>query len=68
MTLLELASCDDLACGRLIVGVDRTAGQEDVEAVTRDLGWVGFELSTLEPWSSTKGTVSDRWIFLNVDV
>lgn len=68
MTLLELASCDDLACDRLVVGVDRTADQEDVENVTRDLGWVGFELTTLEPWTGTKGLVSDRWLFLNMDV
>lgn len=68
MTLLELASCDELACDRLVVGVDRTAGQEEVEDVTRDLGWVGFELTTLQPWSGTKGTVSDRWLFLGMDV
>ena len=67
MTLLELASCNELACDRLVVGVDREAAPEDVEDITRDLGWVGFELTTLQPWSGTKGTISDRWLFLSMD-
>ena len=68
MALLELASFEDLDCDRLIVGVDRNAGQESVEDVTRDLGWVGFELTTLEKWTSPKASISAQWLFLAMDV
>lgn len=66
MALLELASFDDVECDRLVVGVDRNA--ENVEDVTRDLGWVGFELVTLDKWTQAKGCTSDQWLFLSMDV
>ena len=68
MALLELASSDDLSCSQLIVCVDRDADEEDVQDTTRDLGWVGFELMMLDAWSGEKGCLSDRWIFLSMDV
>lgn len=68
MALLELAGNDDFRCGRLVVCVDRTGQHEDVQDLTRDLGWVGFELVTLDAWSHGKACTSDRWIFLSMDV
>jgi hypothetical protein len=68
MSLLELASSDGFECDQLVVCVDRHAGQENVADVTRDLGWVGFELMMLDAWNGGRGSVSDRWIFLSMDV
>ncbi|KAK5138003.1 hypothetical protein LTR08_005800 [Meristemomyces frigidus] len=68
MALLELASSDSFECSQLVVGVDRTANDEDVKDTTRDLGWVGFELIMLDEWSGDRGCTSDRWIFTAMDV
>ncbi|KAK4548995.1 hypothetical protein LTR36_008768 [Oleoguttula mirabilis] len=68
MALLELASGDGFECSQLIVGVDRTADEEGVKDTTRDLGWVGFELMMLDTWSGDRGCLSDRWIFMGMDL
>ena len=68
MALLELASADGFECSRLVLCVDRTAGNEEVEDVTRDLGWVGFELMMLDAWTDESGCISDRWLFFGMDV
>lgn len=67
MALLELASGDSLECDNIVVCVDRTAGEE-ADDVIRDIGWVGFHLITLDAWVGKKGCVSDRWLFLGMDV
>ena len=42
---------------------------DDVVAdLTRDLGWVGFELVTLDGWTTDAGCTSDSWLFLSMDV
>ncbi|KAH9822015.1 ornithine decarboxylase antizyme like protein [Teratosphaeria destructans] len=68
MALLELAGTDGFDCSQLVICVDRTADDDDVKDTTRDLGWVGFELMTLDAWSDGKDCVSERWIFLSMDV
>ena len=68
MALLELASADGFACSQLVICVDRTANSEEIEDVTRDLGWVGFEMMMLDAWAGESGCISDRWIFLGMDV
>lgn len=68
MALLELASSDAFACSQLVVCLDRTAGREDVEDVSRDMKWVGFELMMLDAWAGASGCISDRWLFLGMDV
>lgn len=69
MALLELASNDTFQCSQLIACVDRTAEDEDVKVTTRDLGWVGFELMMLDAWAEgDESCLSDRWIFLGMDV
>nr|OQO28196.1 hypothetical protein B0A51_03984 [Rachicladosporium sp. CCFEE 5018] len=66
--LLELASSDGVDCDQLIVCVDRTADETAAKDLTKDLGWVGFELTILDDWSGQKCTLSDRWLFLGMDV
>ncbi|EMC95976.1 hypothetical protein BAUCODRAFT_123255 [Baudoinia panamericana UAMH 10762] len=68
MALLELASSDAFDCSQLVVCVDRTAKDEDVKDTTRDLGWVGFELIMLDAWAGDEACISDRWIYLAMDV
>ena len=68
MALLELSSSEGFECSQLVVCVDRSAGNEAVEDVTRDLGWVGFELMMLDAWAGENGCISDRWLFLGMDV
>ncbi|CAK3906426.1 ornithine decarboxylase antizyme like [Lecanosticta acicola] len=69
MSLLELASSDHFDCSQLIICVDRTADEEEVQDLTKSLGWVGFELSMLEDWTpAAEGCISDQYIFLGMDV
>lgn len=68
MALLELASADGIDCSQLVVGVDRNASKEETEDVTRDLGWVGFELLMLDAWAGESDCISDRWLFLGMDM
>jgi len=67
MSLLELASSAHFDCEQLIVSVDRTADDADVQDLTKSLGWVGFELTMLDDWAAA-GCISDRYIFLGMDV
>ncbi|GAB7348362.1 hypothetical protein MBLNU459_g6802t1 [Dothideomycetes sp. NU459] len=68
MSLLELSGGQDFECSELVVCLDRTADQDDIKDLTRDLGWVGFELMTLGSWSGDAACTSDRWIFLEMEV
>ncbi|KAI6960531.1 hypothetical protein KC355_g12722 [Hortaea werneckii] len=68
MALLELAGSDQLNCSQLVACVGRQADDEAVHDTTRDLGWVGFELMMLDDWSQDNDCLSDRWIFMGMDV
>ncbi|KAK4954082.1 hypothetical protein LTR28_006327 [Elasticomyces elasticus] len=68
MALLELSGSSDFDCSRLVVCLDRSSDTEDLKDLTRDLGWVGFELTTLEDWAGQKNCISDTWLFLAIDV
>lgn len=69
MALLELASSDQFNCSQLVACVGRQADDEEaVHDTTRDLGWVGFELMMLDDWSQANDCISDKWIFMGMDV
>lgn len=72
MALLELSGSDDFNCNNLVVCLDRSADAEDLKDLTHNLGWVGFELTTLDRWAKSANAntpcVSDRWIFLDMEV
>jgi len=68
MSLLELAGNQDFGCSGLVICLDRLGDQEDVADLTRDLGWVGFELVTLDAWSAGTACTSNRWLFLGMEV
>lgn len=69
MSLLELASSEHFSCDELIIAVDRTSSDaEAAKDVNRSLAWVGFELTLLKHWAGAEGCLSDRYIFLSMDV
>jgi len=68
MALLELASSDGFSCSQLVVCVDRSANPEDTKDLTKDLGWIGFELVMLDEWSEENGCISDRWLLLGMGI
>ena len=68
MALLELASMEELGCNQLTICIDRQARHEDVQDITRDLGWVGFNLANLDSWSGEHDCISDRWLLLDIEL
>ena len=67
MALIELASAP-LNCTRLVVCLDRMTPDASRKSLIRDLGWVGFELITLREWAGGRDVVSDKWVFLGMEV
>ncbi|KAF2228028.1 ornithine decarboxylase antizyme-domain-containing protein, partial [Elsinoe ampelina] len=69
MALLELAASPEFDCEKLVACLDRETEKSDHDDLVHDLGWVGFEPTTLEPW--TPGAVditSPRWLMLSMEV
>jgi len=69
IALIELAS-ECFECERLIIAINRKA--ECLQSLVRDLGWVGFELTTLDLYRGnqmkTAQGVSDKWVFVGMDL
>ena len=68
VNLLELAGCGDLDCTQLVVCLDRQSEGDDLANKTKALGFIGFELLTLNAWVKGSACTSDRWLFLGMDV
>ncbi len=68
MALMELSSVSDFDCSRLVVCLDRDLEPATTKTLMRNLGWVGFELTTLASWVKRGPVVSSKWLFLGVDV
>ncbi|EER43417.1 ornithine decarboxylase antizyme [Histoplasma capsulatum H143] len=71
MALFEIGSMTDLGCSEMVACVDRSMDEVELDAVIRNLGWVGFELSTLRDWvvPAAKGQfISNRWLFMTVEI
>ena len=70
MALIELASTPALPpCEHMVVCFDREEGETPVtKALLRDLGWVGFELTTLKGWAEGFELVSGKWLFVGMEV
>lgn len=44
-------------------------GSAEVQAdLIKDLGWVGFELASLDAWTGIPASTSEHWIMLAMDV
>jgi len=68
MALLELCDIPSFDCSQLVVCLDRHAEPHAMSALSRDLGWVGFSLTTLDDWTKGDEITSDSWIFMGMDV
>lgn len=68
MALLELCEVAEVDCERVVACLDRHAHQDDVTALSRDLGWVGFEPYTLVEWTRSDDIISESWLFLSMEV
>ncbi|KAF1963842.1 hypothetical protein CC80DRAFT_588158 [Byssothecium circinans] len=67
MALLELCEVDYFSCSRLIVSIDRQTETSVMDALVKDLGWIGFNFSTLSDFTDQKDIVSDRWVFMAME-
>lgn len=68
MALLELCDTEYFSCSRLVACVDRTAEPQAMEALTKDLGWIGFQLATLNDFTDGDEITSEKWLFMDMDV
>ncbi|KAF2807917.1 uncharacterized protein BDZ99DRAFT_464813 [Mytilinidion resinicola] len=68
MALLELCDIPSFECSQLVVCLDRHTESHAMSALSRDLGWVGFSLTTLDGWTNGDEITSDSWIFMGMDV
>jgi hypothetical protein len=67
MALLELCEVNSLSCDRLIVCIDRQADTTTRDTVVKDLGWIGFGLTTLDDFSDAGELTSDKWLFMDME-
>lgn len=67
MALLELCEVDYFSCDRLVVCIDRHSDQLARDTLTKDLGWIGFSLTTLNEFSQGEALISDKWLFMDME-
>jgi hypothetical protein len=68
MALLELCDVSYFSCSRLVVCLDRCTESGPMEALVKDLGWIGFQLTTLNDWTQGVRITSDEWLLMDMDV
>jgi hypothetical protein len=67
MALLELCEQDPFSCDRLVLCIDRRADAYARDNLTKDLGWIGFGLTTLVEFSDGKELTSEKWLFMDME-
>lgn len=67
IALIELADVP-LGCSDVVICMDRHIPEDHAKSLMRSLQWVGFELATLDHWAEDLDVVSDRWLFLGMEV
>jgi hypothetical protein len=67
MALLELCEVEYFACDRLVVCIDRQADHMARDTLVKDLGWIGFSLTTLDDFTDSGELTSDKWLFMDMD-
>ncbi|OOF90758.1 hypothetical protein ASPCADRAFT_518932 [Aspergillus carbonarius ITEM 5010] len=69
IALFELANLSAFGCAQIVACIPRSHDAVETEAV-RNLGWCGFNLTTLQPWSAESGiecSLSTKWLFLDAE-
>lgn len=41
---------------------------EYAKALMKSLQWVGFEMTTLDHWAKDIDVISDKWLFMGMEV
>ena len=57
-------------CSQIVACIRRSRDVTELEVI-RNLGWCGFNLTTLNPWlpeGCCESTLSTKWIFLCAEV
>lgn len=67
MALIELADTV-FAISQIIICLDRTMPDSESKSFLKSLRWVGFELITLDMWANRLDVISDKWLFLGMEV
>jgi hypothetical protein len=70
IALFELASMPMFECSQIVACIPRSQEVTDSEIV-RNLGWCGFNLTTLKPWipeQCVEHCLSTKWFFLCAEV
>jgi hypothetical protein len=67
MALLELCEVDYYSCDRLVVCIDRHADPMARNILVKDLGWIGFSLTTLDDFTDSGELTSDKWLFMDME-
>jgi hypothetical protein len=67
VALIELAE-GPLACSHMVICVERSIPEEETKGLTKGLQWAGFSLTTLDFWSPGFDVVSNRWLFMGMEV
>ncbi|KAB8263736.1 ornithine decarboxylase antizyme-domain-containing protein [Aspergillus pseudonomiae] len=70
IALFELASLPEFGCSQIVACIPRSQDAAELEVV-RNLGWCGFNLTTLQPWSTrdcVELSLSAEWLFLGAEV
>ncbi|KAL1887223.1 hypothetical protein Cpir12675_006639 [Ceratocystis pirilliformis] len=67
MAIMELAE-GPLGCHDVVALIDKYTEPDSAKALMRSLQWVGFELTTLEPWANRVDVTSDHWHTMCMEV
>ncbi|KAL2130950.1 hypothetical protein VTI74DRAFT_5733 [Chaetomium olivicolor] len=67
VALIELAE-GPLACSHMVICIERSIPEEETKALTKGLQWAGFSLTTFDFWSGGSDVLSDRWLFMGMEV
>ncbi|KAI0811501.1 ornithine decarboxylase antizyme-domain-containing protein [Xylaria sp. FL0064] len=67
IALIELAD-GPLECSNVVICLDRHMPADHAKSFMRSLQWVGFELTALDHWADELDVVSDKWLFLGMEL
>lgn len=52
----------------MVICVERSIPEEETKGLTKGLQWAGFSLTTLDFWSNGFDVLSNRWLFMGMEV
>ncbi|KAK4104404.1 hypothetical protein N658DRAFT_492513, partial [Parathielavia hyrcaniae] len=67
VALIELAE-GPFVCSHMVICVERSIAEEEIHGLTKGLQWAGFSLTTLDFWTERFDVLSNRWLFMGMEV